>query len=183
MGVATLDANITVANMVRTLLPAINTMNSYDNKKKKSLYIKLKMSASYYGYLDGNTLSSYDSISDVKFIHMIFTGHVSVWSAVSTAWGLNSIPLDQFENTSNHNSCWSSDGLHDITDVYFDLCKSVQTHLPENLRVPPIKVAKFNYIDEIKIIEIETQKLKDGYHSKITSINNTDMAFTITDSK
>lgn len=59
-----------------------------------------------------------------KIIHIIVTQTHNVFSAV-TAASVEEAPLKDWQNPSNHDSCWSSDGLravHNVAAAAYDHC-------------------------------------------------------------
>jgi len=66
------------------------------------------------------------SRSDV--VQFLFTGDTSVWmSKLERRWcKWSQIPIDEWENTSNHSSCWRSDGVEaPLTRLYFAWAKEL----------------------------------------------------------
>lgn len=73
----------------------------------------------------GDNDSEGEYITHRKQVFMVFAGNTSVWYQVKN------LPLDgklvwsEFENSSNHDSCWQSDGLRFLSQEYFDMCKDL----------------------------------------------------------
>ena len=149
------DLEISLGNIVRGMLPYIQ--NSYKSKKERAIYIKVQLKAEYINNVE------------IKFLHFIFTGNVSVWCAVNKEFIIKHISYDEFKNTSNHDSCWSSDGIRDIFNTYIDMCKSVQKDLPEKEKIAPIDIKTFNFIKDVKFVNISYEKYNDVKY-KLTKI-------------
>lgn len=66
-------------------------------------------------------------------IHWLFCNHVSTFAAMEgdERWfDAIAIPLDVWKNTSNHDSCWRSDGVDSfLSKVYFDWCTKLNEQL------------------------------------------------------
>ncbi len=69
-------------------------------------------------------------------VYMIFCSNVSVFVAEKNEpvqW-FNEIPVEDWENTSNHVSCWRTDGMHWMSALYFEMCKACDPNVaPINL--------------------------------------------------
>ena len=55
-------------------------------------------------------------------VHTLFTGNTSVFVAISRSFEKwDQIPVEQFHNMSNHDSCWRTDGMRELSSLYFAL--------------------------------------------------------------
>jgi len=151
------ELEISLANVVRGMLPYANVRNSYYSKEKKAVYVKIQLECEH---MDN---------CERKFLHFIFTGNVCVWCAVNREYFLDRIPYDEFRNTSNHDSCWTSDGVGDIFHTYIELCEYVQKDVPEEKQVAPVNIKTFNFIKDVKFVNIKYEKY-DDYKFKLTKI-------------
>ena len=74
--------------------------------------------------------NNYDERIRRKF-KLLFTGNTSVWYTEvidnkTTKW----------VNTSNHDSCWRTDGLQFLSKVYFEMCEKIEPKtLPVNVNI------------------------------------------------
>ncbi len=82
---------------------------------------------------------------------------------------LSEVPPDAWKNTSNHDSCWRSDGFSFLTEIYFAMAKSVndrkapcELHDYTNLGLSSHPVSKTT-------VMLQTQK--DGYHKNVVKVN------------
>jgi len=68
-------------------------------------------------------------------VHMIFFGDTSVFFYADKNLECSDIPSPElFVNTSNHNSCWRSDGFSKLNELYFDMCEEINPKMdPDNL--------------------------------------------------
>ena len=103
--------------------------------------------------------------------YVAFCGNTSVyWTRMEDAEGnhrqFEDIPSDEWENSSNHDSCWRSDGLHWVTEEYFDLCKSVNPKIaPRDLD----SYAQLGFISLWRKVKIH-DKSSDNYCRQLLSI-------------
>ncbi len=111
-----------------------------------------------------------------RFYYVVFCGNVSVFIARQDVPGeqglrhFTKIPSDEWENTSNHDSCWRSDGLHFITDAYFEMCKEC------NDNVAPITLESICQIGFIRLwrdVEVITKSSDDDdYRNVLVSVKD-----------
>ena len=53
-------------------------------------------------------------------------------------WGrYATVPMDAWVNTSNHDSCWRSDGMRPLSELYFRFANEINDELTEEDRVAP----------------------------------------------
>jgi len=75
-------------------------------------------------YLDSKT---YDASA---LVHTLFTSNTSVFVAVTQdfqRW--SDVKIEDFHNTSNHDSCWRSDGMSDLRKLYYSMRADVLKEL------------------------------------------------------
>jgi hypothetical protein len=181
--IAPIESEMTIAALVEMFLPMVRASNQEalaangyreGNIDQLAIHICLDMSARYSGYLeDGNTMSDYEPKVVGNYIHFLFLGNVTVFAAVTKEPNINMVPTDRWENTSNHDSCWRSDGLRPITHTYFNLCERVQAHLPKELKVAP-KDVHFSshmkgYCDPVKFVAVSYEK-SGSYKRTLTAV-------------
>jgi len=149
---------------------------NYRNVVRQGLIFQLNMSLSYYTN-DG----SYDTSRQVFFL---YTGNTSVFVAVAPEderwYGWKNIPLDAWKNTSNHDSCWRSDGTHSpLIALYFEMAEEIGTRMEKyGLVAPaPAKMSQFNNLQgselftEVHVItESDPDTHNPSYFRKIKSI-------------
>jgi len=131
------------------------------------------------------SISTYDSdetIDSNRIIWMLFTGNTSVFVADNLGehrWGtFNSIPTSTWINSSNHDSCWRSDGFRPLRDAYFEMCEEInQQRETEGLeRMAPADMSYYNNLNirQYKNVMVTTTKDENGvnpdYHRKILNI-------------
>lgn len=104
-----------------------------------AMVMELRANASnFYEYPDSDEYEQLDAFANVYFI---FCGGTSVFfftdwgkdrNASIPIWGkdrvfrMEEIPLEDYENTSNHDSCWKSDGVEGpLSNLYFGMCEEI----------------------------------------------------------
>lgn len=118
-------------------------------------------------------------ISRSKFIYFLFCGNTNVFVSVQK-WPTDvfSIPLTQFTNTSNHDSCWRDDGVNSpINDLYFTMAKEVISEVEKynSVKVAPAELEKnvfFMNHDAIMFgsLTYGPESDSDSYRRKIISL-------------
>lgn len=99
----------------------------YNQRTKYGLHVSVDLRMSDYGFAeDGNTRVR-DEVHRGATAHFLFCGNTTVFFALS---GSSSIPGPaEFKNTSNHDSCWRTDGVHNpLTALFFKWCEEVSPH-------------------------------------------------------
>lgn len=93
--------------------------------KRKALYLKFEVSVRNLEYSDDESeLLKDDNLTCP--VHMIFFGDTSVFFYADKERKFYGFPdAELFENTSNHDSCWRSDGFRLLHQLYFDMCEAV----------------------------------------------------------
>jgi len=142
-----------------------------------------QINANIFKYIDDQEGHSY------RNIFIVFCGGTNVFIAsqnTTTAenrWhGISSVPLDAWENTSNHDSCWRSDGLDSpLSNIYFEMCKEVNEHLPKDCKCPPIEMTSLNNFGTFGLGDVfqrvtvtHAADKDDSYRRKIVNIERVD---------
>ena len=77
----------------------------------------------------------------VQTIYMVFTGNTSVFycspyddNGNKEYWHIEDVPSERWINTSNHDSCWRSDGFSFLFNLRMQMCKLA------NSKVPPARI-------------------------------------------
>jgi hypothetical protein len=102
------------------------------------------------------------------YLHFVFQrpyGHsTSVWFQETTDW-VFAVDNAKWQNTSNHDSEWRSDGVESpIVKVYFAHCRKVAR------KMAPIELETDGEIDHVAIVTVEVQREPDNYHRKLTKM-------------
>lgn len=155
----------------------------YGRHRATALVVSFDVSFSHHGFgPDGNTPHEYGERHLRKYVHFVLTGNVHVWCYTGPEWDIDRISPDEWHNTSNHDSCWRSDGINTpLSQLYFESCDYVQQHLPERLQKCPHDVSKYiaagRFLGEdlFDFVQIEFQKSEtDDYGYDITAMKPLD---------
>ncbi len=122
-----MDADHIIPRLVDHLLDRENSLVSHDmnGRVQRGILIELRVHAWLWV---GRPDSGY-AVEQYRTIYLMFFGHTSVWVAVEPPgerWdNWQQVPLDAWKNTSNHDSCWRSDGLQPLSKLYFEMAEEV----------------------------------------------------------
>lgn len=117
-----LAADSTIATLVNALLPR----GGSSGDPSRALYVQVRLGVHVYGS---------DEVSEAEMafslVHLIFerpTNYTKVWSCVDEGW---SIPeASKFVMLSDHDSCWSTDGLRDVSKAYLNALGMLRERQP-----------------------------------------------------
>lgn len=119
-------------------------------------------------------LSVYDPMAEVykeveRRYSILFCGNVNVFIAhTGSAYvRCEDIPLDRWVNTSNHDSCWATDGLQFLTQAYFEMCKEVD---PDKAPVLLESTAQIGFLGKFHMPVRITYKRKDDVKNEIVRV-------------
>lgn len=103
-------------------------------------------------------------------VHMIFFGNTSVFFFADKEKEFYGMPdPDRFENTSNHNSCWRSDGFRTLHQLYFDMCEEIAPN-----KAPKDLDPTCSFLNWCKMKKIWVKyKSKGGYGCNLLGIADT----------
>lgn len=106
--------------------------------------------------------------------YMLFCGNVSVFYVkidLTENW-IHSpidIPIKNWVNSSNHDSCWNSDGFCFISEVYFKMCKKISPDLAPKFVDTNARFTSFSYpVKKCKIIY--RRKDDNNYENEIIKV-------------
>lgn len=110
-----------------------------------ALVVSVSANFAHHGFeQDGNTQHEYGERHVRNYCHFLLCGNVHVWVYTGDEPDPMQVPLDQWANTSNHDSCWRTDGVRSqLSELYFKSCYEVQEHLPERLQKAPVNVTHY----------------------------------------
>ena len=86
------------------------------------------------------------------YVHFLFFGNTSVFFFAGSEMFLNKIELNQFQNTSNHDSCWRSDGFSKLDELYFRMCNAVSKE-----KAPIDLYTDVSFLNFFKMQKVEVQ--------------------------
>lgn len=152
--------NHSVAALVENLLPkeeGFKKDNKGDWVVEKALYVRLHL------FMRNPETDKRCS----EFAHFIFCrkmGSVMVFFARGD-W---QVPKTKdFRMTSDHDTCWRSDGFRDLDQLYFDMADSVRGIKP------PVDMQETNFIDYVDVVPLTYNKDPDdkwGHKKKLEKI-------------
>ena len=161
MSIVDINADISIAHIVEAMLPRFSDRNL-------GLYINLQIELSDFGYgADGNTRER-EPMSARSEIHMLFvrpSNYTQVYALVER-WNdrkemkyvLNGNNKYEWTRTSNHDSCWRSDGFRPLNNEYFHLASQFDGREKSGKKIPPCDYSKFNHINyDPEYVEVDIQ--------------------------
>jgi hypothetical protein len=143
---------------------------------RKGLLFTLDVSCSCFGYDEKDKYHEEWYKEERKQISIIVAGNHSVFVNLIDTDFRNKLRLENFKNTSNHDSCWRSDGFSDVNGFFREMYERVYSNMPEKKR-PCMNDAHFFIWDVfnkiIRPVEIVTEHGQgDGYNDKIVERKN-----------
>lgn len=127
----------TIVSLVNQLLPRIvgdvQHKQSYLHFTRNALRFCVEVYGSNFGY-DTDTDRTYhpEWVTNFKrFIHIIITTHPNVFVAV-TENPKDEIPIEQWYNSSNHDTCWKTDGFNILDQVLGEAYKACWRNVPKD---------------------------------------------------
>lgn len=183
-----IDAESIIVNLVEQFC---NNDNIVSNAKEDLAFATtLQIRCDNNGYVNNTYHAKYESHYS-KFIHIIINNSRRVFIAVNDEINIFKVDPSEFENTSNHDSCWQSDGLNIISQEYFKSYNACYDNVPEKHRVPPI-LADINGIfspffrpivnyARIEYTDDESPNNISGYFKKLISIRKVNFTIHVED--
>lgn len=113
-----LAADLTIATLVNALL----RRGGSSGQPSRALYIQVRISLSVYEPVED---------SESATVHLVFerpTNYTKVWSFVDTGWQIPD--PSKFEMLSDHDSCWRTDGLRDVSSAYLNALGKLRERRP-----------------------------------------------------
>lgn len=146
MSVLTIAADFALANIVEAMLPRGGSLLENRQFERagdplRALYISVRITLHVFSEEDGD-----EDDREHREAHLIFcwpSNYTKVWSTVSADARIRVKP-EMFVMRSDHDSCWRTDGMRDLTEAYFDALGKLRD------RHPGAKIHEFNTIDTIE---------------------------------
>jgi hypothetical protein len=171
MSVCTLSAIQTLREIVQAILPRGASTPEGEPWRAgevpvRALYISLDLQV--YSHFDDG-----DEIRESAIVHLVFarpSNYTKVWSVVNSS-GFLPEP-EAFTMTSDHDSCWATDGLQDVNQTYLDLLGKVRSQT--DTRPDAGSPKDFNGIHAIETIQVtwaNDPEDKRDYRKLLTSIH------------
>lgn len=113
-----------------------------------AMKFKVHIQMENYGYeKDGHTHHPEWEKCFLRDVHIIVTARHNVFAAVMSGHRYNLVSSD-YQNTSNHDSCWRTDGLRIIQDTLFKGYEECFDSMPEEHRPAPIMTSPYLQLGE-----------------------------------
>jgi hypothetical protein len=107
-------------------------------------------------------------------VHTLFTSNTSVFVTSSRnfqKW--DQIPVEQWLNTSNHDSCWRSDGMSELSRLFFALTDEMNEQI-KAIKMNPLKPCEFNQYCTLgalgskpwEFVTVEHERIPEEYHKR-----------------
>jgi hypothetical protein len=153
MSILNIDAEISIANVVEAMLPRFSD-------HKLGLHISLDINFFDHGYgRDGNTIERKE-LDVRRSPHLLFvrpSNYTQVYFFEDNKkYTLN--PCNIWKQTSDHDSCWRSDGFRDLTDIYFQCAKKFDGREVSGVPMRPCDIHYFHHMDEPKYVQLITHE-------------------------
>lgn len=158
--------------------------NDFVKNPDVALYMTLEVCADNHGYeADGNTHRPEWVRHFYKELHFIITSRYNVFLAVSDKRfsRATDIKLEEWVNTSNHDSCWRTDGVEGhITKMMFDAWDHCFSHMPEEhqkkgSRSDGVRIRLMDTAGQVvRFVRVkhEPKDPKDSYRRVLTEIKH-----------
>lgn len=126
---------------------------------------------------DGHTYHPDWEGSDRRYLHIIITRWHNLFCAVGKSHALSDIPMEDWLNLSNHDSCWNSSMESFISENWFAAVDKAQAMRPEEFRKAPIYFSDSAELsltwfrgNVFQYVEIEKGEKTDSYHYALKAI-------------
>lgn len=157
MSVWQIDLDNVLTKIVEAMLPRFSPQN-------EGLLVTLD--ARMYIYSDDG-----ESDCDVsKMFHVLYNrpnNYTKVFVAMNDSWFINDIKPEDWDNTSDHDSCWTTDGIRPLTRAYAEMRTHIQ---PDRWAPRPSIFCRVNNIHRVTL-ELESFKDESKYRRQYRPLN------------
>jgi hypothetical protein len=145
-------------------------------ERDEGIHFCLKIDIENLGYeKDGNTNHPEWRARKMVYMHYLVIRPYSVFLALGESEELP--PAAMFKNTSNHDSCWRTDGFTDIFTYFMRMYEACYNHVPSKHRSAPI-MCNYNVHLRTKwlsgpvfdFVKVETEYDDDNYHKNLIKL-------------
>ena len=168
--------SISITNILTMLFEISNTQEEksfieYEDdgtRTVNAMIIPVHMSMS-----DFSDSSSEEDREARDSVYVMYAGRHSIFYAFAhdedgSYRHLSKIPADEWKNTSNHDSCWRSDGFSFLAKIFFDMAKIV------NDDKRPCDLSDYTNLgigsSPVTKTQVMFRMQKDGYHKDIVKV-------------
>lgn len=108
-------------------------------------------------------------------VTFLFCGNTSVFAYTGKGiFFVEDLPVEEFANTSNHDTCWRTDGVHSyLSELYFKMCRQV------NLKKAPVELHTSSRIHRkihpVWITYKNPPIFSDSYKKTLVSVSKRDV--------
>ena len=106
-----------------------------------------------------------ESRTETIFVHIALSasGYVHVWSYAGSEWDPFKVPLEEWKNPSNHDSCWRSDG---VDTTLFQTRINLKKELAKNWGAQKEELSEYITLGDLgapcNVVNITYKPGKDG---------------------
>ena len=182
---------VSAATLVCSLYDGLRHLMSHEYNRDyihDAVAFSVNTQFSDYGYKeDGNTEHEYGSNEVRSYVHLILCGNVHVWAYVGDECDPLKAPVDEWENISNHDSCWRDSIDSFLTRHQHKCCDKVQEHLPEKMRKAPKDVSTHHILGRFLgkdifafvTIKFERDETSGSYRFKLLNVKPSEKKLTL----
>ncbi len=152
-----------------------------------AVYFRVQCRADNHGYEnDGSTYHPEWVRTYHRTIHILVSERHNVFVCQTTDTDPSIPSIDKWENTSNHDSCWSSDGLRVFRNWAMDAYDHCWAHVPKQHQIKPKDLSVFNTFDwfsggrAFHFVKLTRNSAID-YRYALTSVTPMDYEITLKD--
>lgn len=157
-----------------------------------AMYFHVRVDVSNFGYEnDGNTHHKEWERHFYRNVHVLVTArHRCYVAVVENEFDITRVPAEAWKNTSNHDSCWHSDGLrvfHEVLDQAWEHCWS---HIPEEHRRSPNQMHSYCTFGAglasphvLSFVKIKRRDTADHYFDGLESVTPVKFKLSIEDTE
>lgn len=146
------------------------------------ILIPLEISCSNHGF-DRNGLyhGNWKQTNSVRFLHILILSSRKVFVSVARNYQHGIPKPEMFNNTSNHDSCWRSDGLNEVSKAYNQVYEDCWGHIKDTFKIPPIMANFWAQFSDFKFVKVEHEALNkdDSYWRKLSKIEEVKYRLTL----
>lgn len=160
--------------------------------KELGIHFAVELRADNHGYeKDGNTHHESWERRIYNVFHVIILQNRRVYTCLSKHISLHEIKAEEFKNKSNHDSCYRSDGLHELFKIVGTMFDEAYSHVPKahqpkhymagvNGNLTPMLRKAFRYVRvKRKPLPHKEGERWDNYFDMLDSIQEVDFKIQI----
>lgn len=137
------------------------------------ILIPLEITCDNHGYdKKGKPHKNWETVDSRRYLTFIILSSRKVFVSVTDKYGFGIPAPETFENTSNHDTCWRSDGMRPVFKAYMEVYDDCWKHIDAKFAPAPIAANHYARFNDIKFVKVAHEALEQGndYHRKLTKI-------------